>query len=156
MAKTCCFLARQVDEFTPVYVSNEASIFCIKFKSDLKNLLTTLVADGYRRFLTGMESGVDILFAEVCLALRDENTDKEICVEAYISYGLHHLGISQSEAKKYFVILEKLDNINLVSMEYTDTCLSERNNQLLAESQSVITDDTNYVNQAQRIFYVTY
>ena len=70
---------------------SENSRECAELKDRMRRTVTTLIEEGYTRFITGMALGSDIWFAECVLDLKDVYPDLELATKQ----GIHTDALSK-------------------------------------------------------------
>ena len=103
---------------------NEKSSECKKFKHNLTKLLKQLIKEGCTYFVSGMAMGVDMIFAETILKLKEKN---DLTLEAAIPCENQTKGWTAEYIERYNKILSKADVVTYVSKKYTNDCMMKRN-----------------------------
>lgn len=111
---------------------NEEDIACLQFEKDLKEILEGYIKKGYKVFLTGMAIGVDTIFAETIIKLK--KTYKSIKLVAVIPCLNQQEKWSESQKLRYKGILKKCNLKIIISKNYTQTCMNDRNKFMIEHS----------------------
>ncbi|MGN0787464.1 MAG: SLOG family protein [Candidatus Onthoplasma sp.] len=93
---------------------NETKLCCVKFKSDLKDLLEQSINSGITYFLTGMAEGFDMIATEILIKLRE--TYKHIKIFAIIPYLNQDIKWTKQQRERYGEILKQCDMITNSSL----------------------------------------
>ena len=97
-------------------------------------LIREAAAEGYTCFISGAALGYDLFCAQAVLALRNECAIRLVCAVPFSAQAARW----NSEARaRYARVLEEADEVIVLSEEYTDSCLLERN-RFMVESSSLI------------------
>jgi len=108
----------------------------IKLKEIIKQELQKLLDDGVFIYLCGMDDGTDLICCEILLGFkRMYPTIFLECVIPFLDQPKHWLA---EEREKYFQILEKCDNENVIQREYTDDSYLKRNIYLATEADIIL------------------
>lgn len=129
--KTCCFTGPRPQNLG----FSEDSIMCRNLKALLKNEIESLYEKGYRRFITGMASGVDTYAAEAVIELKKSHSD--IFLEAALPYNRAG-GNTPDEKIRFNAILDATDKTVILSETYTPYCFHVRNRYMVDESSLVV------------------
>lgn len=115
---------------------NENDNRCVKFKEDLKVILTGAIKYGLDTFLVGMAEGFDMICTEILIELRKVFNHIKIiaCTPCLNQEKLW--SIEQQE--RYKQLLKKCDKQILISEKYTRTCMMDRNKFMVDNSNVVI------------------
>ena len=132
--KKCCFTGHRPRHLPWGY--DESHPMCIELKEQLKKEITLALYDGYHYFITGMAEGFDTIALETLFELKLDGND--IFIEGAIPcLGQEEKWIKKSQIR-YNENLKKLDKITVLSPTYTPTCMQDRNDYMLENSERVI------------------
>ena len=112
---------------------DETKESCIKFKQDLKIIFENAIKCGYKTFLSGMAEGFDMIGTEILLKLKKKHNIQIIAVVPCLG---QELKWSAKQQKRYNHILKQCDNKIVLSLQYTPTCMNERN-KFMVDNSSV-------------------
>ena len=101
------------------------------------SIIEKAVINGYTYFISGMALGIDMICAEIVLELKKKY--KNVMLECAIPCLNQEKKWSLTQQERYRKILHKADVVHYVSeTEYTDTCMNDRNNYMVEQSDVVI------------------
>lgn len=132
---TCCFTGHRPALFHFGY--DETDPECIRIKEELRleteKMITNHKVDS---FITGMALGVDTWAAEIVLGLKDIYPDIKLfaavpCPEQTRKWNRH-------QRERYKKILDRCDEIKLVSEKWTPYCMIKRNQYMVNRSRYLI------------------
>lgn len=135
--KTCCFTGHRPKTLPWGYDEND--LRCVSFKSKVRFAVEGLiVGDGYRKFISGMAMGADMICAEITLSLK--NLYPYIQLECAVPNHAFTESWRDEEARKYSGILTRADEITFVSSSrvYSKRDLMLRNIYMVDSSELVI------------------
>ena len=135
--KTCCFTGHRPKVLPWGYDENDLP--CGSFKSKLKFTLENLIVEnGYKRFISGMAMGADMICAEIVLSLK--NIYPYIELECAVPNYAFTENWKDDEARKYSSILTRADGIKFVSDSriYSKRDLMLRNIYMVDSSELII------------------
>lgn len=116
---------------------NEDCELCKEFKHRLKDVLLKCISFGYRRFITGMAMGFDIICAELILELKIEGND--IDLECAVPCLNQTRGWKNDYQIRYQNILDKANNVLFTSnYAYFDGCYMIRNRYMVDSADLVL------------------
>ena len=116
---------------------DETKESCILFKRVMTSIIEKAIVNGYTYFISGMALGVDMICAEIVLELKKKY--KNVMLECAIPCINQEKKWSSFQQERYRNILKKADVVNYVSeTEYTNTCMNDRNNYMVEQSDVVI------------------
>lgn len=116
---------------------DETKESCILFKRVMTSIIEKAIENGYTYFISGMALGVDMICAEIVLELKKKY--KNVMLECAIPCINQEKKWSSFQQERYRNILKKADVVNYVSeTEYTNTCMNDRNNYMVEQSDVVI------------------
>ena len=90
---------------------------------------------GITHFISGMAIGADLDFAETVLKLREKQPVK---LECAIPCPDQTLKWSYTDKLRYESILNRADNVKIISTRYTPECMLKRNRYMVDKSELVI------------------
>jgi len=135
--KTCCFTGHRPKALPWGY--DESNLRCAAFKSKIKFTIENLiVADGYKKFISGMAMGADMICAEIVLTLK--NLYPYIKLECAVPNYAFTESWPVEDVRKYSSILTRADDIKFVSDNkvYSKRDLMLRNIYMVDSSDLVI------------------
>ena len=133
--ETCCFTGHRAQKLP--WGFNENDKRCIKMKKKLKKIIITAIKNGYRDFITGMALGFDIICAEMILYLKTFFPHIKL-IGALPCINQEKLW-QPKDKERYHQILARLDEIHIISRQYTGKiCMIKRNIFMLNNSSLVI------------------
>ncbi len=91
---------------------------------------------GYRRFITGMAIGFDMLAAEAVLRLRASRPDVHLM--AAIPFPGQPARFSLEDGQRYIRLLEAADSRKMVSAFYHSGCFHRRNDYMIDQASMLI------------------
>lgn len=112
---------------------DETKESCIKFKQDLEIIFENAIKCGYKTFLSGMAEGFDMIGTEILLKLKKKHNIQIVAVVPCLG---QELKWSAKQQKRYNQILKQCDNKIVLSLQYTPTCMNERN-KFMVDNSSV-------------------
>ncbi len=134
MIKNCCCTGHRPKGFPYRYGKDKK-----RHKEYLKQLkqkvLLAITEYGITNFISGMAIGVDLDFAEIVLKLRNKYT---ITLECAIPCPNQTLKWNSADKLRYENILERADEINLISERYIPECMLKRNRYMVDKSELII------------------
>lgn len=109
----------------------------MKLEGIIKEQIIKLIEDeNVRHFISGMAMGIDMLCAERILNLKEQYPD--IKLECALPCEDQPLTWPQAQWERYFKILDSCDQKTLISKEYTDTCMMDRNKYMVDKTDFLI------------------
>lgn len=130
----CAFTGHRIIDITPDTCKKKANYKRIYKK--LNNLICEAIANGYIYFLCGMAKGIDMLCAEIVLKFMDKNPS--ISLECAIPHREQFIDYNDIDLARYFDILEKAQNVTLISEKYSSNCMMKRNRYMINCSSRLI------------------
>jgi len=127
---SCAFTGHRPSKLPWKY--DETPEGCVQLKEVLTAKIKELAEAGITTFLSGMAEGSDLICAEIVLALRKKNPALKL--ECILPFRGQADEWSSASQERYHSILEQADQKVLVSEDYTDTCMKERNQYLVDHS----------------------
>ncbi|MCL1857608.1 MAG: DUF1273 domain-containing protein [Oscillospiraceae bacterium] len=135
--KTCCFTGHRPKALPWGY--DENNLRCVSLKSKLKFTLESLIVEeGYKKFISGMAMGADMICAEIVLSLK--NIYSYIKLECAVPNYAFTESWPGEEIRRYSSILTRADSIRMLSMNrvYSKRDLMMRNIYMVDNSELVI------------------
>ena len=135
--KTCCFTGHRPKALP--WGNNESDLRCVALKSRIKFTVEDLiVAGGYKKFITGMAMGADMICAEIVLTLK--NLYPYIKLECAIPNYAFTESWQPEDVRRYSSILTRADEIKFVSDSrvYSKKDLMLRNIYMVDSSDIVV------------------
>jgi len=133
-SNTACFTGHRPNKLPWGY--NENMINCKIFKQDLKAMIESLINLGITTFFTGMAEGFDMISAEIVLNLK--NKFPEIKLIAVIPCLGQEIKWNLNQQKRYINLINQCDKKIVLSRQYTQTCMNDRNRSMVDNSSIVI------------------
>ncbi len=128
---TCSVTGHRPDKLP--WGGNEKDERCIAFKKRMSEEIMRAYEKGYRRFISGMARGVDIIFCETALELRDK-LYSDIIVEAAVPCDTQADKWNGWDQARYRRALARCSTVTYVSHEHTSGCMMKRNRYLVDEA----------------------
>ena len=135
--KTCCFTGHRPKALPWGFDEND--LRCIAFKSKVRFTVENLIVEkGYKKFISGMAMGADIICAEIVLMLR--NIYPCIKLECAVPNRAFTENWAAEDVRRYSSILTRADEIKFVSESriYSRRDLMLRNIYMVDSSELVI------------------
>ncbi len=132
--KTCCFTGHRADKL--LWGSDESAPACLALKGAIADVLASLYAGGYRHFICGMATGIDIYCGEAVVALRDEHPD--VTLEAAVPYAGQEKRWPVLWQRRYFRLAEACDQVTVLHRAYTPDCMMDRNRYMVDASSVLV------------------
>jgi len=137
LIKTCCFTGHRPKSLP--WGNNENDLRCVSFKSKIKFALENLIVeDGYKKFISGMAMGADMICAEIVLSLK--SLYPYILLECAVPNYAFTESWADEDVRRYSSILTRADEITFVSDKrvYSVRDLMLRNIYMVDNSELVI------------------
>lgn len=134
--KTCCVTGHRPQGFPWEYADTQCSAHK-KYKKFLIDKISSLVNDGFSRFISGGAIGVDMDFADAVLHLRN-TIFPNIQLEVAVPCQGQDLKWRTADKERYRAILEKADKVTILSEHYTRFCMQKRNEYMVDNSDLVL------------------
>ena len=131
---TCCFTGHRPDKLP--WGRDEADPRCLLFKADLAAALERAYQAGFRHFISGMDQGADLYFAEAVLALRERHP--EVTLECARPCETQADSWAAEEKRRYESILDRCNYETLVQHHYDRYCMMRRNRYMVDHSSRLI------------------
>lgn len=93
--------------------------------------LEEMISQGYTDFYAGGAIGFDTLCAEAVISLKEKYPHIRLNLILPCPPNEQTLNWKNADKNRYNVILSHADNIEIISPHYTDSCMYERNRQLI-------------------------
>jgi uncharacterized phage-like protein YoqJ len=134
--RTCCFTGHRPNHLP--LKGDEGKSWEIACNAVLIAQVEQAWQDGYRRFLTGMAPGGDMMWAEAVLACRMVHPD--IILSAVIPCKTQTKGWKEADKRRYDTILSSIDPKYqvLIQQEYDRGCMLRRDRYMVAQSQRIV------------------
>ena len=135
MEKKCCFTGHRPKSLPFGYNEEEPS--CKKLKELLSdNIERQITENGVTHFISGMAMGVDIFAAEAVLKLKEKYP--QIKLECVIPCETQANKWSEGWRNRYFDIIGRSDDTQMLQTHYTPDCMMKRNKYMVDNSDVVI------------------
>jgi uncharacterized phage-like protein YoqJ len=131
---TACFTGHRPKSLPWGYDETKES--CIKFKAELKKVLTGAIEYGITHFISGLALGIDMICAETIIELKHQF--KNITLEGAIPCPNQDERWNAESKKRYAKLKKECDSIHIVCPEYSDDCMNIRNKYMVDKSSVVI------------------
>lgn len=136
MGKICTFTGNRPNKLPWGY--NEECQQCISVKRKISDAVIAAIADGFDTFVCGMAQGGDFYFAEAVLEAAQSHN---IFLECAIPFKGQENRWTQKERVRYGGILQRADEVTILSEYYTQWCMHARNRYMVDKSDRVIALD---------------
>lgn len=120
---TCCFSGYRAQKLP--WGTKEDDPRCTSLRIRLYDAVEELYQTGIRHFVCGMAQGSDMLFCEEVLKLREDKGD--VTVEAALPCEGQDEKWRPDLRLRYRQLLEACDFCTVISKEYTEDCMKNRN-----------------------------
>lgn len=144
MANTCC-----VTGLTPMSLPfgfDEENALAFALREVLQQEIEKVIESGCTRFLTGMEWGVEIICAEIILKLKEQHPQVHlVCILPYEEQAAKW---NEEYRDRYFDILERSNDMKLISTRFTSDCYRLRDEYIVQHSNrilAVLDDEKNEI-----------
>lgn len=131
--RICAIIGHKSKDIPQVKASSQ-------LQNKLKELVTQeicgLISEGVLTYLCGMDDGTDLLCCEALLNLK--RTYPDIFLECVIPFADQPRRWLAEDRDRYFQILEKCDNENMMQSEYTNDSYLKRNLYLATEADIIL------------------
>lgn len=134
--KTCCFTGHRPPHLP--WGNDEGKGLCLSCKAVLAEEIERAYLEGYRRFLSGMAMGADLICAEAVLAC--QLVHPEVRLEAVIPCADQTKGWPDRQVQRYQEILEQIgpNRQILIQQQRTRNCMLRRDQYMVNQSQRII------------------
>lgn len=105
----------------------------------LTELVQTLIDKGVDTFLDGMARGFDLIAAQVVVKLKEKNP--QIKLIACVPCPNQEKYFSDEDKEIYYSVLEKCDEVKILSERYYKGCMHTRNRFMVDNSSKLIAYD---------------
>lgn len=134
--KTCCCTGHRPKGF-PFKYGTDLKKYNEYLKALEQKIKFAITSCGITNFVSGMALGADLDFAEIVLYLRDTE-HYPITLECAIPCPDQTLKWNDNDKLRYESILNRADEVSLVSERYTPECMLYRNRYMVDKSELVI------------------
>ena len=112
---------------------NEEKASCIKMKSNLRSEIINAIQQGYRIFICGLESGCDLIGAEIVIDLKQKYDNIKLIGALHSKDQVENVHIYESA--RFNKIMQKLNGIRCIyHYNIGKECLIERNKFMIENS----------------------
>lgn len=111
---------------------------CTELKNNLERAVVELIEQGVVLFGNGGALGFDMLAAETFLRLKKDYPHIKLVMVLPCPPEQQSLKWSDEQKKRYYNILEQADKVRILSPQYTNSCMLERNRHMVAHSGFLI------------------
>lgn len=111
---------------------------CTELKNNLEGAVVELIERGVVFFGNGGALGFDMLAAETFLRLKKDYPHIKLVMVLPCPPEQQSLKWSDEQKKRYYNILEQADKVRILSPQYTNSCMLERNRHMVAHSGFLI------------------
>ena len=118
--KSCCFTGHRILKVTPELVSR------------LRETIIDLYKQGVTEFINGAALGFDQLSAKAVIELKAEYRDIKLHLLLPCPAEEQVKGWNKTQIDEYMRIIEMADSVTVLSEHYTDDCMKQRNERLVA------------------------
>lgn len=134
MNKTLALTGHRPEKLPQNGDENSPEIQALKRKLHIE--IQKAVAVGYQTFITGLNRGVDFWCAEEILKLKEHYPFLKLiaalpCVNQFKLW-------QKADTQKHLHLLSKTDDIYTVTIDFTPTCIHERNRYMVDQSSRLI------------------
>lgn len=135
ISKTCCFTGHRTERLP--WLADPSDLRTQALTQALWMRIQDSYGAGYRRFLTGMARGIDLLCAQLVLRLQEE--DDRVVLIPVLPYPNQAVGWPGADRRLHREILQACSGqIIIVSPRYTRACFYLRNRYLVDHSDKII------------------
>lgn len=134
ISRTCCFTGHRPNKFPWGYKENDARF--LEYKDKLKEVIVTLYSKGINWFIVGGAQGFDTWAAEIVIELKEKH--KDIVLEVAIPCRTQDNLWSKKAKERYKNIIDNAQKLTIISHEYTNLCMHQRNDYMLKKSSIVV------------------
>lgn len=132
--QTVSFTGHRPEKIVSPFVENSEEVNAIKL--ELHNAILRAVDDGFTTFLCGMAMGVDIWAGEILLGLKRQF--KNLQLVAVVPFPQQANAWPSEWRLRFRSLLEKSDDVVIISETYNADCFFERNRYLVDHSSRLI------------------
>ena len=126
---SCCFSGYRPEKLP--WGDDESDLRCVALKRRLRHAIEAACDEGYRHFICGMASGVDLYCCEIALELRKT---RPITVEAAVPYPGQAEDWPPDQRARYRALVAACDDETVVSEAYAPGCMQRRNRYMVDNS----------------------
>lgn len=134
IAKTCCFTGPRPKNYP--WGSNKEC--AAKIEGKLKSAVQNTIENGYRHFISGMATGIDLLAAKIVLQLRGEMPEMKITLEAAIPFPLQSKCWEEETKYEYERLLLQCDKVHCVCDAFSLEAYKKRDKYMIDNSSLLI------------------
>lgn len=117
--KSCCFTGHRILKVNPELVSR------------LRDTIIDLYKQGVTEFYNGAALGFDLLSAKAVIELKNEYSEIHLRLLLPCPAEEQIKGWNKAQIPKYMQILDKADNVTVLSEHYTNDCMKRMNERLV-------------------------
>ena len=118
------------------FAANANSYAFLQFQNALERAIQDAIHSGYQHFITGMSRGMDLWAAQ--LVIRFRSAYRNLILEAAIPFEGQSASWEYADRQLYQAILEKCDNIIVLSPAYHPNVMYERNRYMVDRASLLI------------------
>lgn len=96
------------------------------------------IEQGFDRFIVGGAVGFDALAAETVLGLKENYPNIKLIMALPCPPEERSLKWNQVQKKQYYEIIKQADKVYTLSLQYTDSCMLDRNRYMVDNSKCLI------------------
>lgn len=133
-AQTCCFTGPRPKNY-PWGGGKEGEA---EIAEKLKAAVQEAVGCGYRRFISGMAAGVDMLAAEIVLQMREAMPERQITLEAAVPFPGQSRRWRKEVQREYESILSRCDKVHFFAEAFSVAAYGARDRYMVERSSLVI------------------
>ena len=134
--ETCCFTGDSPHKLP--YGFEEDHPDCIKLIINIVLEIEAMIKKGCSTFITGMDLGPEIWFAELVLDLKHAYPQRCLKLMAAIPYEEQANRWDQDYQERYYRILSQVDDAVTMAAHYYDGCMQERNQYMITHAAHMI------------------
>ena len=131
---TCCFTGHRPNKFPWGY--SETDERCISYKQKIKEVINELYLKGIRWFIIGGAQGFDTWVGEEIIELKKAHSD--VIFEIAIPCRTQDALWTKKAKERYQNLIDNANKLTIISHEYTNTCMQQRNDYMLRKSSIVV------------------
>lgn len=129
--KSCCFTGHRILKVTPELVSR------------VRETIIDLYIQGVTEFYNGAALGFDQLSCKVVIEMKTEYSDIHLHLLLPCPAEEQVKGWNKTQIDEYMRIIEMADSVTVLSEHYTDDCMKQRNERLVALADCCVCYCTN-------------
>lgn len=119
--KTCCIIGHRK-------LTNDKADY---IKSELRKIIVSAVNEGYSNFISGLDKGIDLYFAEIIIEIKEKHC---LTLEPALPYRNRIF----SKNAKFKRLINKCNMIEVFTEAYSPSCYLKRNQFMVRVSDLVI------------------